>query len=331
MDIIRIFRTESEYTNMGSESERDNRDREIVLGYKSGESTKTLAERHGLSTASINRIIKSQGIRRGKDRIIDAHARGMSSIQISEEYGLSTSYVTRILRTEAVYKKSERDKRDREIFFARISGDSVKAIAEEHGLSKSAIGTILRSQGFGQKKDLGERNEHIIALHKKGKTAKAIADELGIKDSTVRSWLKENGFRWIPKKINCRICGTTFLQKVATHGLCSDGCRTVVQQQKNARRIEEDIGTWKKCEYCEKPFKVYGSKRYRQRFCSVSCARYYRHTKNELRDKEIFYLRDVQSLTYTRIAEIFALSHARIRAIYKEQRLQRNMERGQRS
>lgn len=220
--------------------------------------------------------------------------------------------------------KEQRKRRDDQILFDCISGVSPEALTKTHGFSAKYIYEILRSQGIQNKRTLAEKDRRVLDLHREGKSRAAIATELAITRGSVRYTLTKNGFTWIPEEVTCEVCGTIHMQKVKGQHLCSPECRKSYNKELALVRLKSDIGLWKNCEFCGKPYKTNGSDMQRRKFCSRSCslarssAR--KTKKNELRDQEIFYLRHVQELTFRRIGEIFGIHLTTARKRYNQQK-----------
>lgn len=223
----------------------------------------------------------------------------------------------------------ERKRRDGAILFGHLNGDSTNALAERNGLSIMRINQILRSQGVNKRKGEMERTRRVLELDQDGKSREEISEETGLKRDAIKATLRRNGYYWIPKKLRCAICDEYFLQKVHNQIHCSDECRCEYNRRQAVRNQKEDIGIWKKCEFCGKQYKAYAPMKYKQRFCNRSCSNLYRYKNNELRNKEILYLRDEQNLTFVDIGRIFKIEPNTARHAYRKQRLIVNLERAE--
>lgn len=211
----------------------------------------------------------------------------------------------------------ERRRRDRQILFDYMSGVSPKALTAKYGFRSKQIYKILRSQGIeSHKKKTAEKDRRILDLHRKGMSRPEIAAELGISKDGVRYTLRKNGYNWTPKLAECQFCGMTFMEKQKGQRFCSPECRA----EAAALRRKADTGIWKKCESCGKPYKAKSAGRYKRKFCTRSCSAGRRAKKNEARDREIFYLRDVQGLTFKRIGEIFDIATGTAHKRYHQQK-----------
>lgn len=221
--------------------------------------------------------------------------------------------------------QAERKRRDGEILFGHNNGDNTKVLATRHGLSRSSISEILRSQGIRYKQDRETRNRCIIGAYLEGKTRKAISEEMGASYHIVCHTININGHGWVAAKLNCYICGETFIQKKPNQKCCSEKCTAENNKQIRKRIRAEEIGIWKSCEFCGKEYKRRNAAKYIQRFCSQVCAANHQHRKLALRNKEIFYLRSVQGLVYRRIGEIFNISTSAARRAYNRQKAKENL------
>lgn len=221
--------------------------------------------------------------------------------------------------------KEECKQRDGAILFGHIGGDNIKALAKKHMLSERYIRAILRTQGAGRMKAIAERNERILDLFKAGKTRIEIAEIVDMSYSLIVDILGDAGYGWQKGKINCQICGNLFTPKRPRGFLCSDKCKIEQKRIYDLERYRSNLCLRKKCLFCNNDFRVRKTKRKKQNFCSISCSSLYANKHNRVRNEEVFYLRHVQGLTYTRIAEIFGIVHTTARKIYLKQLVKRNL------
>jgi hypothetical protein len=216
--------------------------------------------------------------------------------------------------------KEERKRRDKAILFGRINGDKLHILASRYELSHGRISKILQSQGMRSHEMTAIKHKQVISMLKEGKTRKEIAVEMGYYITTVEALALKYGFSWKPQKILCKICGDEFMQKTYHQSCCSLGCSYEYKKQRTMRYIT------KTCEFCGKAYRLQVSVKYRKRFCTTSCAQKALNKSKEIRNDEIWWLREEQKLTFVRIGEIFEMGCSTARSIYIKQKKIRALE-----
>ncbi len=129
---------------------------QVISDYKTGEYThKTLAEKYGVSTRTISRILDSAGVEAiGGKRLA-------SATEVAEKMG--------------------------EVVSLADKGKGVFDIAEDTGLS---VGTVKHILGADKR---CSRHDEVALLHSQGLAVKDIASEVGVSEPTVRKILSSAG------------------------------------------------------------------------------------------------------------------------------------------
>jgi len=217
--------------------------------------------------------------------------------------------------------KVERNKRDNEILFARLDGISVEVLADRHNMGVTNVRHILKQQGLGKANIMQDRRKRVISLLDQGHTRKEVAVQLGLDIQAVHYIAVGSGHKWKEAKLACRLCGKLFIQSFHSRAYCSPECYSVANATNSAlpkRRM-------KVCEWCKKPYRVWRHHVKSQRFCSPSCAQRWIHRRKGVRNKEIWYLREIQGLTFVRIGEIFGVSRETARVQYIAEHIRRQL------
>jgi len=216
---------------------------------------------------------------------------------------------------------NERAERDSAILFARLDGISIKVLADRHNMGVSNVRYILKKQGLGRANIMRDRRESVISLLGQGHSRKEVAVRLGLDIQGVNYIATCGGYEWKPTELACRLCGKLFIQNFHSRAYCSPECYSISNAINSAlpkRRV-------KVCGWCEKPYRVWRHHVKAQRFCSRSCAQHWIHRGKVLRNKEIWYLREIQGLTFVRIGEIFGVSRETARVQYIAEHIRRQL------
>lgn len=253
--------------------------------------------------------------------ILTEHLGGAGTNEIAHRYELTTVSINGILRSQGINRSKMRDRRDQEIFISAINGVSAKALSGQHGVSRARIGQILNSQGINKTKEIAERDAKILDLFSKTERPSGIAEILDLSVDIVNNVLSGSGCRWLPRERDCPICDQSFMRRERNQKFCSDECSSI------SRERRQNMHFIKTCDYCTKPYRAHRKYRNKQRFCSRACGAKHRWKNKELRNKEVFFLREQQGLTFRRIGEIFTMSIDNARRVYMAQKKANTLER----
>lgn len=254
--------------------------------------------------------------------IVEKYQDGVSAEILAFEHGLSRNTIWRVLRTNKArpsmrMTKSEYNKRDLELSLSFISGISISELSEIHKMSESRVYGILASQHVDASKQREARHLAVKELLNQGKTKKEISESMEMPLTTVQQLACKLGHPWDPKELDCQICSKIFIQKSPNQVCCSD-CTDKNSVYHNKKRI------WVPCEVCGKRRNISKGKRSVLKRCRT-CAIKARNKSREIRNDEIWYLREVQNLTFVRIGEIFNIDRSVARRHYIKQRRNRNL------
>lgn len=305
----------------------------ILREFHNGDDRKTLSERYEITTVRISQILISKGVRKisVKDKqkrdeyITEKHAEGQDVESLAQQYNLSKSRIWQILGENGIRQnltKNARKWRDGQIFESHLAGENTAGLARRFNISIGYVTEILRDQDIHIKEDILGKHQAILELIGEGKSNPEIADKLGESLSCVQSVARKHGAKWKPKKLHCLICGKEFNQTTHNNLCCSDECM-MKHRVKTLQTINADL-RWKKCEECGKRYRLAYSNLSTQRFCGFHCAQMSRFKNQRDRNNEIWWYREIQDMTFSRIGEIFGISPETARHHYINQRKTHN-------
>ena len=260
--------------------------------------------------------------------ILADHLNGDRSAILAQRYDLSQRHINNILRPKGDKKRSTngmeisiKKRRDREIAIMRLNGEGIETIAAHHEITPTAIRLILRSQGMGVMQEITERDRQIEGLLAEGVGRKEIAETVGISPAAVGHVDRRYGYGWKPAMRTCRYCNEAFRAERHNRYYCDETCYSQAKKTRGHGRHSVK----KKCKMCNTQYRPHRGKGSTQEFCSIPCVAKWRRRNglNSIRNKEIFYLRYVQGLTFKRIGEIFGLHRQTVTKIFRVQEMER--------
>lgn len=181
---------------------------QVVTDYKTGEFThKSLAEKYGVSTRTISRILDNAGVEAlgghklasaddiaGKRKRIQELSDSREDVfSIAQEVGLPAASVSKVITTtEAAKERKESDKKTR-IAELHSQGLILKDIAKEADMSVYLVKKILEELGLEQNSPSDKHRPCVVELCKQGMSVDSIASQVGLSVPTVRKILHEEG------------------------------------------------------------------------------------------------------------------------------------------
>lgn len=178
---------------------------EVIKMYESGKAVYKIAEEFGVSTSSIFKRLKEEGVRgrrhrlseEEKQRIVALYKEGATYRQIEERFGIGSASISSII---APFRKGRKNHNLTESEIDDIvklyeSGQSVFRIAEELGVSKYTVYRHLKIRHVFQRpektlkltdKELSE----VAEMYINGCSHAEIRQRYGIAENTVRKYLR---------------------------------------------------------------------------------------------------------------------------------------------
>lgn len=181
---------------------------QVTADYKTGEYThKVLAEKYGVSTRTISRILDSAGIEAiggkklasatevaGKmDDVVSLADQGKGVFDIAADTGMSVGTVKHILENNKREKKRAEDTLNARIAELHSQGLILKDIAKEADMSVYLVKKILEELGLEHNSPSDKHRPCVVELCKQGMSADSIASQVGLSVPTVRKILHEEG------------------------------------------------------------------------------------------------------------------------------------------
>ena len=162
----------------------------------------------------------------------------------------------------------------------------------------------------------------VLNLLNEGMTRREVALELDEPLCNVKAIAYREKVGWLPKKLNCRICGIEFAQTSPVTVCCSDECRAKNRQQQKAPKKK-----LYKCRICGKQYRRWRNNN-KDMICGVACEKKKTKEKERIRNDEIWWLREIQGLTFVRIGQIFDMTKESARYYYRKRRLEKQLTGG---
>jgi transposase len=181
---------------------------QVIADYKTGEHThKTIADKYGVSTRTISRILEDAGIEAlGGKKLASATkvADKMSSVvaladegkgvfDIAEETGLSAVTVKHLFGQDKIAKAKAQDTFTATIVELHSQGLITKEIAEKAETSVYHVKRILEKLHLEPNSPSDKRRGAVIAFCKQGMSVDMIAQKTELSAPTVRKMLQEEG------------------------------------------------------------------------------------------------------------------------------------------
>lgn len=228
---------------------------EVIAYHKTGLfSHKNLADRYGVSTRTISRILDDAGLEavgsvqrtpadvmaRVRGDVLSDLASGMDRFDVAVKHGIPLDTVDRISGGESTGKE---DVVSDKVVALMEGGMKMSEIAGELGVSVYIVRKVLVERGIdtrmvkagstskGTKAD--RCRSQILELHALGKKPPAIAEELGLSCPTVRSVLKGAGVERVKKQVE---------KKGSKSDRMRDDILRLHQEGKNAVKIAQELG-----------------------------------------------------------------------------------------
>lgn len=215
---------------MGNKLFTPEQELEIVALYEQVERAKPVAERFGVSSETIYRILRKHGIPR-----THRHPKQAKACQSANAHkGINTDEVCE-LRNQGLLLSE----------IAKAIGCSVRTVhyhVEKGGLSAY--------DGRGRRSPLRDSESEICRLYEEGMANREIAEQFGVCPQTITKVAKRNGLKmrgkgkgaFMDEDRVCPCCGETFSPRAANQVYCSQKCINYVAwlRRSDAKRVGSD-------------------------------------------------------------------------------------------